>query len=208
MCFGTHLKGPYFRSSIVYFQWAHKLLNTPFEYNPFNHSCTGKLHIHTYSPYTYVLWHVDRPIARKQVDKHISVDIDSWKVTHYGTHFHGYEWSTNISLDTDMLYKRPSGQNWGSRSSDQNRERPEWSQSWSSQIGANLGQLFIVSYCNWLWLWKRMWKKVLINPIIHPKPVISHTAINIWQYIQTYTQIKFQKLLFCNHRRWKHVNQS
>jgi hypothetical protein len=48
-----------------------------------------------------------RPIARKRVDKHVSVENDSWKFTRYGTHFHGYEWSTNISLDTDMLYKRP-----------------------------------------------------------------------------------------------------
>jgi hypothetical protein len=31
------------------------------------------------------------PIARKQVNKHVSVKIDSWKLTRYGTHFHRYE---------------------------------------------------------------------------------------------------------------------
>jgi hypothetical protein len=36
----------------------------------------------------------------------VSVEMDSWKRTRYGTRFRGYEWSTNISLDTDTLYKR------------------------------------------------------------------------------------------------------
>jgi hypothetical protein len=36
-----------------------------------------------------------RPIA----GKHVSAEIDSWKLTRYGTHFHGYEWSTNISTE-------------------------------------------------------------------------------------------------------------
>jgi hypothetical protein len=31
-----------------------------------------------------------RAIARKRVDKHVSVEIDSWKPTSYGTYFHGY----------------------------------------------------------------------------------------------------------------------
>jgi hypothetical protein len=53
-----------------------------------------------------------RPITRKQVDKHVSVEIDSWKLTRYGTHFHGYEWSRNISLHTDRLYKRPFRSQW------------------------------------------------------------------------------------------------
>jgi hypothetical protein len=30
-----------------------------------------------------------RPIAGKRVDKHVSVEIDSWKLTCYGTHFLG-----------------------------------------------------------------------------------------------------------------------
>jgi hypothetical protein len=47
------------------------------------------------------------PIARERVDKHFSIEMDSWRPTGYGRRFHGYEWSTNISLDTDTLYKRP-----------------------------------------------------------------------------------------------------
>jgi hypothetical protein len=48
-----------------------------------------------------------RPIARKRLDKHVSIEMDSWKPTRYGTRFHGYERSTNIFLDTDALYKKP-----------------------------------------------------------------------------------------------------
>jgi hypothetical protein len=53
-----------------------------------------------------------RPIARKRVDKHVSVEIDSGKLTLYGTHFHGYEWSTNISLDTHTLYMGSFKSEW------------------------------------------------------------------------------------------------
>jgi hypothetical protein len=53
-----------------------------------------------------------RPIATKRVDIPVSVEIDSWKLTRYGTHSRGYEWSTNISLDTDTLYKRPFRWAW------------------------------------------------------------------------------------------------
>jgi hypothetical protein len=53
-----------------------------------------------------------RPIVRKLVNKYVSVEIDSWKLTNYGTHFHGHEWSTNISLDTDTLYKRLFWSQW------------------------------------------------------------------------------------------------
>jgi hypothetical protein len=48
-----------------------------------------------------------RAIARKRVDKHVSLETDSLKPARYGTHFHGYEWSTNTSLDTGTLYKIP-----------------------------------------------------------------------------------------------------
>jgi hypothetical protein len=47
-----------------------------------------------------------RPTAMECVDKHISMEMDSWKPTRYGTCFRGYERSTNISLDTDTLCKR------------------------------------------------------------------------------------------------------
>jgi hypothetical protein len=53
-----------------------------------------------------------RPIAMERVDKHASMEMDSWKPTRYGTRFRAYEWSTNISLDTDMLYKRPFRSEW------------------------------------------------------------------------------------------------
>jgi hypothetical protein len=45
--------------------------------------------------------------ARECVEKHFSMEMDSWKPTRYGTRFRVNEWSTNISLDTDTLYKRP-----------------------------------------------------------------------------------------------------
>jgi hypothetical protein len=42
------------------------------------------------------------PIARERVDKHVSMETNSvWNT------FPSNEWSTNISLDTDTLYKRP-----------------------------------------------------------------------------------------------------
>jgi hypothetical protein len=47
-----------------------------------------------------------RPIARKRVDKHVSMEKDSWKQTRYWTRFRGYEWSTNIFLDMEALYER------------------------------------------------------------------------------------------------------
>jgi hypothetical protein len=31
------------------------------------------------------------PIARERVDKHVSMETDSWKPTRYGTRFRGYE---------------------------------------------------------------------------------------------------------------------
>jgi hypothetical protein len=52
-----------------------------------------------------------RPVAKKRVDKHVCVEIDSWKPTRYGTHFRGYEWSTEISMDTHTLYRGGSDQN-------------------------------------------------------------------------------------------------
>jgi hypothetical protein len=47
-----------------------------------------------------------RPIARKWVDKHVSMEMNSLKPTCYGTRFRGHEWSKNISLDMETLYKR------------------------------------------------------------------------------------------------------
>jgi hypothetical protein len=47
------------------------------------------------------------PIARERVDKRVSVEVDSWRPTRYGTRFRVSERSTNISLDTATLYKRP-----------------------------------------------------------------------------------------------------
>jgi hypothetical protein len=32
-----------------------------------------------------------RPIARERVDKHVSMEVDSWKATRYGTSVRGYE---------------------------------------------------------------------------------------------------------------------
>jgi hypothetical protein len=47
------------------------------------------------------------PIARERVDKHISMEVDSWRPIRYETRFRVNEHSTNISLDTATLYKRP-----------------------------------------------------------------------------------------------------
>jgi hypothetical protein len=44
-----------------------------------------------------------RCIAREQVDKHVSVEMDYWKPRQ---HFHGYKLSAGISMDTDTLYNR------------------------------------------------------------------------------------------------------
>jgi hypothetical protein len=46
-----------------------------------------------------------RPVARGRIAKHVSMEVDSWKLTRYGTHFRLYEWSTDISLDTDKQYR-------------------------------------------------------------------------------------------------------
>jgi hypothetical protein len=40
-----------------------------------------------------------RPIARKRVDKHVSVEMDSWKPTGYGKHFLGYENEGYVYID-------------------------------------------------------------------------------------------------------------
>jgi hypothetical protein len=50
-----------------------------------------------------------RPIAGECADKHVSMEMDSWKPKRrcgINRHFRGYEWSKNISFDTDTLYKR------------------------------------------------------------------------------------------------------
>jgi hypothetical protein len=39
------------------------------------------------------------PIAKEGVDKYVSVEMDSWKPTPYGTHFRGYGGSTRVPLD-------------------------------------------------------------------------------------------------------------
>jgi hypothetical protein len=46
-----------------------------------------------------------RPTSNR-VAKHVSTEIDSWKPSRDGKRFRGCQWSTNISLDTDTLYKR------------------------------------------------------------------------------------------------------
>jgi hypothetical protein len=47
-----------------------------------------------------------RPTARERVDKLVSMEVDSWRPTRYGTCVRVNKWSTNISLDTAALYKR------------------------------------------------------------------------------------------------------
>jgi hypothetical protein len=72
-----------------------------------------------------------RTFARKRVDKHVSVEIDSWKPARYGTHFHGYEWSTKIPWIAKSYIRGRAEQNESSHKSDvhigiqseQNRER-------------------------------------------------------------------------------------
>jgi hypothetical protein len=39
-------------------------------------------------------------------DKHVSIEMDSWKPTRCATRFRGYEYLTNTSLDTVTLYKK------------------------------------------------------------------------------------------------------
>jgi hypothetical protein len=119
--------------------------------------------------------------------------MDSWKPTCYGTCFRGYKWSTNrVSVYTSDQQTFPwilicyirgcSDQNEVSRSSDQNRERPEWSQSQPSEYGASPRQSFIVSCCNWLWL--REIAKEGVNKSSHPiqTPLLLVIPINTWQY--------------------------
>jgi hypothetical protein len=54
------------------------------------------------------------PIARERIDKQVSMEMESWRPTWYGTRFHANErkkgfrvneWSTNVSLDTDALVR-------------------------------------------------------------------------------------------------------
>jgi hypothetical protein len=44
-----------------------------------------------------------RPVARERIDKHVSVEIDSWKLTRHRTNFHGYKFSTNSFFETNAL---------------------------------------------------------------------------------------------------------
>jgi hypothetical protein len=93
-------------------------------------------HTHTHT-YIYIVTYT--PIARERatnsvpkrwvlenqfVTEHISMDtkmkdvsteIDYWKPIRrcrINRRFRGYDWSTNISLDTDTLYKRPFKSEW------------------------------------------------------------------------------------------------
>jgi hypothetical protein len=57
-----------------------------------------------------------RPVSRKWIDKHVSIEIDSWKLKHYAKCLCGYEWSTNIFLDTIRNIRGHSNQNESSHS--------------------------------------------------------------------------------------------
>jgi hypothetical protein len=50
----------------------------------------GKPHLHVYTYIHYIYNVTCRPIAKERADKHVSVEINSWKPTHYGTRFPGY----------------------------------------------------------------------------------------------------------------------
>jgi hypothetical protein len=86
-----------------------------------------------------------RSIDREGVNKYISwdkklKDVDSWKPSlccGINRRVHGYERSTNISLDTDTLYKRPwgGGVEYLHRSPASRRRRRKWkSRIWKSKI--------------------------------------------------------------------------
>jgi hypothetical protein len=123
-----------------------------------------------------------RPIPRERVDKHIFMEVDSWKPARCGTHFHGYEWSRNVSLDADVLCKRPFRSEEISRKSDVSRSS---ARNGANQNGASPRRSFIVSYCNWLFLWEILQEGVnksnhpIQNPVIVSHAAITRDSINI-----------------------------
>jgi hypothetical protein len=116
-----------------------------------------------------------RPIARKRVDRQVSVEIDSLKTTCYGTRFREYEWSTKFPWIPIRCVIGRSDQNQVSRSWSLSQFRAEQ----RDQNGASPGQSFTVSYCDYEWLYKESNKTDhhIQNPVI-----ISHADENMTMY--------------------------
>jgi hypothetical protein len=129
------------------------------------------LHYHVNNlQFLKLLWHGDLLLGNN-----ISIEIDSWKPTHYGMkfpwirminkHFLGYEMKDIFSVSPSQHYITGANQirpNQKREKSDQTREwvKSEWSESYA------VIYCVIAIYCDYEWSY-REWS---INPIIQSEP--------------------------------------